>query len=522
MAAKRIGIMDIRQLIQLKIKGLSNRKIEQVLGIHRNTINEYVRIFNTLPESYEQLYEWSDDQLSDLFARNESIDRSRYEILSSYFEHFTMELKKTGCTRQALWNRYIQAHPDGYGRSQFNEHLRRHLQSKKISGKLIHKSGEKLFVDYAGKKLSYVDKESGELIEVKVFIGILPCSMMTYVEATPSERLPDFIESTTNCLEYFGGVPQAIVTDNLKSAVSKGSKYEPVLNKTFKDFAVHYGTVINPTRVYAPQDKALVEGAVRLIYQRIFYKISEMTFFSIDEINVELRKHLERYNDYLITNIDVSRRHQFQSIERESLTSLPSQRYEIKEFRRATVQKMGYVYLSKDKNYYSAPYRYIGKKVELRYNRNTVEIYYNKERIALHKRSYRPGRYNTIEDHLSSTHRFYKNWSPEFFKNLARPHGDTVVDYIGQLIEQAQYPEIAYKQCLGVLNLADKLNPERLEKACKRAMLHPKCSFYIVKSILDNHMENQPTDITRIEHKIPKHENVRGSDHYKNQLQNCT
>lgn len=354
---------------------------------------------------------------------------------------------------------------------------------------------------------------------MEVFVGILPCSGYTFVAASPSQKREDFIASMNDCLRYFGGVPKAIIPDNLKSAVTKGSKYEPVLNKTFKDFALHYGAAINPTRTAAPQDKALVEGAVKLVYQRIFYPLSKMTFFSLSDLNKEIRKLLEVYNDYLLTNLGISRRQQFLTIEQAFLTDLPAENYEIKYYKRATVQKMGYVYLHDDKHYYSAPYRYIGKKVELSYNRQTVEIHYNKERIATHKRSYQPGRYTTIEDHLSSTHKFYKNWSSEFFQKLASPYGNAVIDYVKALIDSKNYPEVAYKQCLGIVALGKTHGKNRLNNACKRGLNFHRYGYHIIKNILDHKMDLQtapdPDLALTTDSHIEQHANIRGAGYYQ-------
>ncbi len=228
---------------------------------------------------------------------------------------------------------------------------------------------------------------------------------------------------------------------------------------------------------------------------------------------------LEQYNDYLLSNEQVSRRHKFQSLERQYLSPLPTHRYEIKAFKKATVQKMGYVYVGENKNYYSVPYRYISKRVEVRYDRNNVEIYYKHDRIAMHKRSYKAGYYITNEDHLSSTHKFYKNWSPEFFQKLAHPHGQDAVKYITELIDKAPYPEVAYKQCLGILHLADKDNPDRLGKACRRAMYFEKSGYHIIKNIMDNKMEDQLEVLQNTEHSIASHENVRGPGYFKKLLQ---
>jgi hypothetical protein len=231
MAAKRIDIMDIRQLLQLKNKGLSNRKAAKTIGLHRNSVNHYVRLFRASGKSYDTLLLNSDEVLLELFPIPNSTDKHKYEDLSSYFSYFQIELKKPECTRQTLWKEYLIKDPQGYGYTQFNVHFNRWLRQVKGSGKLIHKAGDKVYIDYSSKKLNYVDKATGEVIEVEVFVGILPCSVYTFVEASPSQKLEDFAGSMNNCLHYFGGVPQAIVPDNLKSAVTKGSKYEPILNK---------------------------------------------------------------------------------------------------------------------------------------------------------------------------------------------------------------------------------------------------------------------------------------------------
>ena len=514
MAAKRVGIMDIRQLLQLKIKGQSNRRVEEIIGIHRNSVNTYVRLFKASGKSFGDLLALSDKDLLELFPSSGTIDKQRYEDLSSDFDYFRKELKKPGCTRQKLWEEYLLKCPEGYGYTQFNEHLNRWLHRVKGSGKLEHKAGDKLLVDYTGQKPSYVNKETGELIEVEVMVAILPCSQYTFVEASPSQKLEDFIGSMNSCLDYLGGVPQVIVPDNLKSAVTKGSKYAPILNKTFKDFALHYNCAINPTRTHSPQDKAMVEGAVKIVYQRIFYPLSKMTFFSLEDMNKEIRKLRIAYNDYLLSHLKVSRLQQFQTIEQSFLAPLPKDNYEIKTYKKATVQKMGYVFVSSDRHYYSVPFRYIGKKVEVSFDRQTVEIHYNRERIATHKRDYRSGKYSTIKDHLSSSHNFYRNWSPEYFQQLARPHGSQVEAYIKDLIEQAAYPEVAYKQCLGIIALAKTYGNHRLNKACKRGFSFHQLGYHIIKKILENKMDQVAESTEEQQSNIPEHQNIRGSQYF--------
>jgi transposase len=513
MAAKRIDIMDVRQLIQLKIRGESNRSCSSNLAIHRNTVNYYVRQLKATGSGYPDLLQLSDDELKELFPCRSASDSDRYEELASCFSYFKKQLLLPGGTREALWKEYLHTHPEGYGYTQFNEHYNNWLGQTKASGKLTHKAGDKLLVDYTGKKLQVVDKQTGEVHDVEVFVGILPCSGYTYVEASRSQQREDFIGSINNCFQFLGGSSKVIVPDNLKSAVSKSSKYEPVINKTLKDLALHYGCAINPARSYSPQDKAMVEGAVRLVYQRIFFQIRNMTFFSLDELNEQLKKELVKYNECLMVTYQASRRKLFVELEEQYLQPLPSTLYQIKHYKRAKVQKIGYIFLSDTKSYYSVPYRYVGKLVELQYDQDIIEIYCQSDRIASHKRVYRPGQYVTIKEHMSSTHQFYNDWSPEYFNKLALSIGTKTGEYISRLIAQQDYPETGYKQALGILSLKKAFDKHRIEKACAIALTHDTCSYRTIKRILENKMD-QAIESKKQQFIIPLHTNIRGSEAY--------
>lgn len=334
------------------------------------------------------------------------------------------------------------------------------------------------------------------------------------MEASESQQRDELIGSMRRCVEYFGGVTEAIVSDGLKSAVSKSCKYEPVINKTFKDFALHYGCVVDPARPYSAQDKALVEGAVKLVYQRIFYPLSKMTFFSIAELNAAIRDLLVKYNNYVFQLTNYSRRELFLSTEKQYLKPLPVTPYELRQYRRAKVQKMGYIFLSEDKHYYSVPYRFIGKHVEVRYTHSVVEIFYNHERLCTHKRERQPGRYSTQKDHLSSAHKAYSEWSLPFFQRKAENIGPETVKYITRVILQYSYPEIGYKQAMGIIQLTRLYEKTRIEKACRRALTLEHCSFRTIANILRTGSDQLEIQLGDSNH-IPEHENIRGSHHYQ-------
>ncbi|MBC8179494.1 transposase [candidate division KSB1 bacterium] len=239
-----------------------------------------------------------------------------------------------------------------------------------------------------------------------------------------------------------------------------------------------------------------------------------MTFFSLADLNKQIRGLLERYNSYKLQTTGISRFKQFVEIEKEHLALLPAEPYQIKYYNRAKVQKMGYVYLSEGKNYYSVPYRYIGNDVEIQHTIDTIEIYYKKERIATHAKNYRRGSYTTIKDHLSSTHRYYQSWSREFFVKMAAAIGMNTASYIGKLIDQQPYPEIGFKRSQGIISMKHQYPKERVEAACKKALQYDICSFKIIDNILKNNADLEPQP-QQIEHEIKPHSNLRNTSNYK-------
>ncbi|HRN57054.1 MAG TPA: IS21 family transposase [Agriterribacter sp.] len=510
--------MDLKQIITLHLEGTSNRRIGAILGISRNTVNNYMQLFRASGYSLEQLLDFDVAALSELFTAHTTVDTGRHDELMLYFERINSASSHPGFTFLHHYQDYVLQSGNPYSYTQFLEHYRRKYPREKGSMKLDHIAGEELFIDFAGKKLHIVNRDTGELLAVEVFIAILPCSHYTYAEACVSQKRGDLIACCTRALHFYGGVPKAIVSDNLKSAVTRASKYEADINRSLKDFARHYNCVINPTRAFSPQDKALVENAVHLAYQRIYYPLREMTFFSLEDLNREIAILLKRYNNLLFSLKESSRIELFQTVERQYLKALPSDPYELKDYRRAKVQKMGYVYFSPDKSYYSVPYRYIGRETSIHYTGSRVEVFFRHERIALHRRNPAKGSYITNKDHLSSTHRFYSDWSPEFFLKKAAPHGEHVLRCVEKILAEQDYPEIGYKRSLGVIELHRAYGSQRLNDACKRALDTDACSYMRIKNILKNNMDKVPLpdeQVRQAEPHIPHHSNIRGASAYK-------
>ncbi len=515
--ANTLDPMDLKQIITLQLDGLSNRKIAETLGISRNTINGYMKLFKACEYDPKELLHFDNAALRERFPSHSTIDNDRFDYLIRYFEKVNQWRNHPGFTFLYHYNEYQLQAKQPYSYTQFMEHYRRKYAKQKGSMKLEHQAGKELFIDFAGKKLHITDKETGELIPVEVFVAILPNSQYTYVEACMSQKREDLITCLSNSLSFYGGVPKAIVSDNLKSAVTRASKYEPEINRSLKDFAHHNNCVVNPTRSYSPQDKALVENAVQLTYQRIYHPIRAITFFSLKELNEQIRAHLEVYNSLLFQRKQASRKELFQSVERSYLKPLPASPYQLKDYTRAKVQKIGYVYFSPDKSYYSVPYRFIGKSTMIHYTQTTVEVYHYHERIALHQRKKAMGLYITNKTHLSSTHKDYTDWSPAYFKKMAFKHGSDVVACVEGLFTQCDYPEIAYKRAMGIIQLHRIYGSERLNNACKRAQVADAISYNRIKNILANNLDKEPLDEQKENSStshIPAHDNIRGQQSF--------
>lgn len=332
---------------------------------------------------------------------------------------------------------------------------------------LEHKAGDKLFIDFAGDKLSIVDANSGEIIPVEVFVAILPYSQLTYVKAVMSQKKEDLITAYENSLHYFGGIPLAIVPDNLKAAVTKSSRYEATLNDDFASFAEHYGCSVMLARAYKPRDKALVEGAVKLIYRSIYPCLEGRVFHDLPTLNAVIRMALEIPNSTPFVGRNYSRREQFEEIERPTLGELNLIRYEQRKSAVLTVMKNGHIRPSQDAHYYSVPCRYIGKKVKVVYTSTEVDIYSNYTCIASHKRSYARFKYTTVDEQRPAHHRYAADWNPEKFILEATAIHKDVADYITKVLESKPYPEQTYRSCAGILSFARRVGTKRLINVCR-------------------------------------------------------
>lgn len=510
-------MQKLRQVLRFYSQGKDTKTISSIVGISRNTVKKYLQIFHTLNMEFAEVVSLDDSRLSELFSLEPKpvIHDSRYAVLEPLLPSYRKRLPHKGMSRRKLYEVYISEHPDGYSLASFDRFIQRHVGMSNPIMHLEHKAGDKLFIDFVGDKLSIVDVNSGEILPVEVFLAILPCSQLTYLEAVMSQKKEDLITACESCLHYIGGTQLAIVPDNLKVAVTKSSRYEATLNDDFASFAEHYGYAVMPARAYKPRDKALVEGAVKLIYSSIYPYLQGRVFHDPPTLNAAIRVALEIHNNTPFVGRNYSRREQFEEIERLTLGKLNPIRYELRKSTVLTVMKNGHIRLSQDAHYYSVPCLYIGKKVKVIYTSTAVDIYSNYTCIASHKRSYVRFKYTTVDEHRPAHHRYNGDWNPEKFIGEAAGIHKDVADYITKVLENKTYPEQTYKSCVGILSFARRVGAKRLINACRWADSYGLYNYPAIEKILNNRQYEipLPEDDASLQD-IPLHENIRGKEYF--------
>ena len=513
MAGKPKRMSQIKQLLQLHEQGKSKKFIARSLGMSKNTVKVYLSKLALSTLDIQSLLTLDDPILEGKFhAGNPAYKDERFDHFKTKLGYFSKELTRVGVTKQLLWEEYLSDYPGGYGHTQFCYHLSQQLIARKPSMVLQHRAGEKLFIDFAGKKLSYVDIDTGEVVPCQVFVACLPYSDYSFVMVVRSQSIADFLYALGCCLEDFGGVPEVLVPDNLKAAIVKASSYEPDVNRAMEDFANHYKTTVIPARARKPKDKALVENQVKLIYTRIYAKLRKLTFFDLPSLNKAVKDKTKEHNQTRMQQKPYCREERFLADEKHLLHPLPEQPFELKYYRELKVAKNNHIYLAQDKHYYSVPYTYIGLDVNVNYTRSMVHIYAKGQQIAVHIRDYKQGGYTTDKEHLCSAHQHYMDRSPDYYLNKSKLKSELLYQLLEHLFAQNRHPEQLYRTCDGLLNLQRKTDQKVFDKACQIAIDNHKYSYVFVLNILKNKMTHEAE--TKQSQSLPTHQNIRGKEYY--------
>jgi transposase len=507
---------NVKRIIQLHHKAhLSLREIENALKKPKSTVADYIARFNKSGLTFEELEVKTVDEIYAAFFPEESRrPKQRLHKMLPDFAKIDIELKKKYITRELLWEEYVNRYPDiHYGYTHFCNLYKAWKKRISVSMRVSHKAGEKMFLDYSGLRWHIIDKITGEEIGVDVFVAALGASGYTFAHASLDQTKPSLITSTILAFEFFGGLTELIVPDNMKAAVTKADKYDPVINDTFQDMADHYGTIVFPARPYRAKDKPKVELSVKLVQRWILARLRHLDFFTLAELNLAIRDLLDNLNHRLIRRYGKSRYQLYMELDKPALKPLPSQRYRYREFKSCTVNIDYHVDI--ESSLYSVPYQLAGETVSAIYTTDSVEIFHNNKRIALHVRLYQKGAYSTKEEHMASAHRIYGTWSPSRLIRWGGSFGANTKKLIEDILASKPHPEMGFRSCMAILGMAkNHRDIEAVELTSKKMLELKLCKVAHFKEILKTKSYIDPPD-NAIALFPPEHKNLRGHAYYR-------
>ena len=511
MANKRLSMRRIKEVLRLYFEQKQSRRlIAQALGVSPTTIGDYILRAQAAGLGYPLPPEIDDDELNQrLFPAPPPVTLKRPE---PDWPAVYAAMRTPGMTLTLAWQEYKGTHPDGYQLSWFCDAYKRYIGKLGVTLRQHHPAG-RCFVDYSGATVDIIDPQTGEVRVAQIFVATLGASNYTYVEATWSQRLPDWIGAHVRLMTHLGGVPNVIIPDNLKSAVTAASFYDPQVNPTYRELAAYYRFTVLPARARKPRDKAKVENGVLIVQRWILARLRNRRFFSLVDLNAAIGQLMQDLNRRPFKKLPGNRQALFDTIDRPALTALPDTPYEYAQWGLARVNIDCHIEV--DGHYYSVPYRWLRQQVDTRLTDTVLEVFAKGKRVASHVRSYVKGRHSTVAEHLPLKHQQYLNWSPERMSRWAEQIGPWTKVVIDRLLAARRHPEQAYRTCLGVLRLGKSYGNDRLEAACHRAVHVNALSYRSIQSILKTGMDKHPlrSDSPQTT-PLPLHANVRGPTYY--------
>lgn len=516
MAAERLDMRTVREVLRLHfVLKKSPRTISKSLGCGRTTVREYLwRLNKSNLQCWEDIEKLTDPMLEVHLGFNtfpRALWLNREKVMPDWSKVHEDLSRHKKLTLALIWTEYRDANPNGYQYTQYCEHYRRWSKKLSVVMRQTHKAGEKTFVDYCDGAM-LVDAKTGEMIPTQLFVGVLGASSYTFAEATLTQTLPDWLSSHVRMYEFFGGVSEITVPDNLKSGVNKPCFYEPELNESYRDLSSHYNTAIIPAHVRKPRHKAKVEAGVLVAQRWILMALRSRIFHTLQDLNDGIAELLEKMNHKKMRHLKKSRAEFFEELDRPALQPLPQTRYEFAQWQNAKVN-IDY-HIEFDEHYYSVHFTNAHERVRIRATATVIEIYLKGERITSHLRSYLKRKHTTKPEHMPESHRAMLKWPPSRVLAWALTIGPSVGLLAEKILNSRKHPEQGYRSAMGIIRLEKKYGKERLEKSCMRALELGAHTYRFVSDMLKNNMDKAIVDKDKQLSFNTNESNTRGREHY--------
>jgi transposase len=511
----------LKEVLRLQSLGLSQHQIARSCSISQSTVHEYLVAAQAAGVKWPLPENWGDQQVEQtLFPQRPDPAVWRKHPEPDWTQIHRELQTHRDLTLQLVWQEGRENDPDGYGYSRFCDLYRRWLSKLDLVLRQEHRAGEKTFVDYAGATIPIHDPKTGEIESAAVFVAVLGASSYTFAEATSGQDLRNWTGSHMRAFEFFGGVTEVVVPDNLKSAVTHPSYYEPDLNPTYRDLGEHYGVAIIPARPYRARDKAKAEVGVQVVQRWIVAALRKRKFFSLDEVNQAIAELLVRLNQRPFRKRQGSRASLFAQLDQPALKPLPATRYQFGQWKTARVN-IDY-HIEVERHYYSVPCALVHQQVDAHLTAETLEVLHRGVRVASHVRSYEPGKATTLTDHMPKAHQRYVGRTPSRLIEDAQQTGPCTGELVEAILAAKPHPEMGYRSCLGILRLAKTYPAERMEAAARRALRARAYSYRSMASILKNQLDRLPGGVPSGSGApgdppvapTPDHDNIRGADYF--------
>jgi transposase len=507
MPQQRMDIRMIKDILRLKYSGgLSHEAIARSLSISKGVVAKYLGLAGAAGLDWEATAELDEASLERRLLGRSSAETA---VVEPDFAGVHIELRRKGVTLMLLWQEYRAAHAERrtWAYTQFCGHYKAFAKTLKRSMRQQRRAGEKLFIDYAGSTLALSNGSRAQ-----VFVSAMGASSYVFACATVDQSMRSWLGALARAMSFYGGCAQLIVPDNPRSLVSEACRYEPKLNATVRDFARHYSVSFLPARPFAPKDKAAAESSVQVVTRWILARLRHTMLADVHAADRAIAALLPSLNNRAFQKLDGSRASLFAALDLPALSPLPAQPWQWATFK--TVKAHIDYHVEVDFHRYSVPHPLVGLELEARLTDALVEVLHRGQLVACHARSDRRGGFTTLDEHMPAAHRAHKQWTPERLIHWGGSIGVNTAIFVTQLLQRFRHPEHGYRSCLGLLSLAKRYGPQRVEAACTLALELGAGHYRHVRDILNNGRDLIARAAPEPEWVAPAHDNVRGAANY--------